>query len=178
MKHIYISLLLIFFSITSTSAQTQNVCSYGIVNSNILSESDSVKLEDLQYMSLSYFNSRRTLDRNYNFEIYNKKRKLKMWSNEVRLLGYASFLGICFGGPLLFPDASLWVLIPTEVVIGGGIIVGSNIWANNLRKKADALKDTSFSVLKINSNSNLVITQYTADLCPYAGIGLGYRYKF
>ena len=69
MKHIYISLLLIFFSITSTSAQTQNVCSYGIVNSNILSESDSVKLEDLQYMSLSYFNSRRTLDRNYNFEI-------------------------------------------------------------------------------------------------------------
>lgn len=178
MKKLYLFFILIIISITSTSAQTQNDGLDSVVISDTLCEADSMQIENLQSMSLSYYNSRKTLERNYNFEILNKKRRLRMWSNEVRILGYVSYLGICFGGPFLFPDASLWVLIPTEVVIGGGIIVGSNIWANNLRKKADALKNTSVSVLKINSNSSLILTQYSTDFCQYAGLGVGYKYKF
>lgn len=178
MKKIYLFFLLIIISITSTNAKAQN---YGLdcsVNTDILSDCDSLKIEDLQSMSLSYYNSRKTLERNYDFEVLNKKRRLRMWSNEVRILGYASFLGICFAGPALFPDASLWVLIPTEVLIGGGIIVGSNILANSLRKKSDALNNTSVSVFKINSNSSLILTQYSTDFSKYAGLGVGYMYKF
>lgn len=159
------------------NAQEYNVADT-LISSEVVVQSDSLVEEELHRMSLSYYESKNTFDRNYSFELYNKQRRLRMWSNEVRILGYASLLGICFGGPLLFPDASLWILIPSEVVIAGGLIVGSTLWANSLKRKADAIRESSISILNIHNKSSLYVSHFSTALNQNAGIGIGYRYNF
>ena len=174
MKKIYIILLLTIIANASAGAQV-NMSDSVAVSESV--ELDTTLIKNLQSMSLSYYNSRNTLERDYNFEIYNKQRKLRMWSNEVRVLGYASFLGVCFGVPMLFPDSSLWIIIPSGVVCCG-ILAGTNIWANNLRKKADALRESSVSILNINAKSSLYIAQYSTEWRQTSGFGIGYKYNF
>lgn len=170
------------FLFAFTSCLFVNAQGYDLLDTIAVSESfilqDSAASEELQNLSLSYYNKNNTLDRNYSFELYNKQQRLRMWSNEVRVFGYAALLGVCLGGPFLFPDASSWILIPTELVIAGGIIVGATFWANSLKNKAAAIRESSISILNIHDKSSLYISHYTTEWNHNVGIGIGYRYKF
>lgn len=177
MRNIYIVLILSIMHISFVYAQDLNKYdSIEILPAS--SKEDSISIKKYQVMSSFYYSSRNTFNRNYNFELYNKQRKLRMWSNEVRIFGYASFLGVCFIGPLLFPDTSLWILIPAEILVGGGILYGTNMWANHLRRKSDAIVETSISVLEIDSQSSLYVSYYNTKLSCIKGIGVSYKYSF
>ena len=123
MKRTFIILLLTIIGSLLASAQKLNVPD-SIAVSKTMFEPDSVLTKNLHLMSISYYNSRKTLERDYNFEMYNKQRRLRMWSNEILVFGYACVLGVYFGGAMLFPDSSLWVLIPSETIVVSGILIG------------------------------------------------------
>lgn len=176
MKKLYIILVLI--SIFHLSAVAQESPLEDSISKNTLYEAhiDSVALNGF---SSSFYSSKNVLERNYDFELYNKQQKLRMWSNDVKILGYASMLVVMGLGSWLAVDNgwSLWITIPAEVVICGGICVGANIWANNLTKKADALQESSLPIMEINK-SNLCITHYSMDRKYDHGFGIGYKYNF
>lgn len=160
-----------------TKAQDFNIPD-SIIVSDTQILSDFALNQDLQSLSLSFYKTKISLDRNYDYEIYNKQRRLRMWSNEIKILGFASILGIAFAGPILFPDCSLAILIPTEVALDFGIVIGSFIWSKKLNRKADALSETSVSLININENSSLCFTHYSTSNCLNVGLGIGYKYNF
>lgn len=168
---------MLFVSVFPLSVRAQYTLPGDSIDKSIVDDAHIDSIVSNSFSS-SFYYSKNVLERNYDFELFNKQRRLRMWSNEIRILGYASFLGIVFGGPMLFPDASLWVLIPTETVIGCGIIIGSNIWATHLRKRADAIQESSISIMKINNKSNLYITHYSVNSGRDLGFGIGYKYNF
>lgn len=177
MKKLFIILVLISFfplsAVAQYSSQNDGVCK----NLAIAAQKDSIALS---CFSSSFYSSRNVLERSYDFESFNKQRKLRMWSNEVRILSYASMLAVIALGSWFAVDKgwSLWITIPTEVVICGGICYSMNIWANNLSEKADALQELSLSVMEINHNSNLCITHYSMGRNLNLGFGVGYQYNF
>lgn len=176
MKRIYILLVLSILSCVLANAQ-ENTTDTLVVSGDV-TVTESIDAEDLRRLSMSYYDLQNTLARNYNFELYNKERRLRMWSNEVKVFGCASMLGVLFGGAWLFPDASLWVLIPAEVVIGAGLVYGSLMWANHLEKKADAIRQSSVPLININENSKLQITHYSTDTNQNVGFGISYKHNF
>lgn len=175
MKNLYIILALISLFPLSVSAQDSSredsICK-NIVNG---AQTDSLVLNSF---SFSFYHSKDAIERNYDYELYNKQRKLRMWSNEVNVFAYVSVLGIAFGGAMLFPDASLWIAIPAEVVIMGGIFIGTEIWANNLRNKADAIQESSMSIIEIDYKYSLYVTHYSMNENYNLGLGIGYKYNF
>lgn len=177
MKNIYIILTLT--SLFSLSANAQYFSLEDSICKNIVNEVqiDSIKLNSF---SSSFYYSKKVLERNYDFELYNKQRKLRMWSNEVRVLGYASILGVMGLGGWLAVDRgwSTWITIPSEVIVSCGIGLISNNWSNNLRKKADAIQESSLSIIEISHKSNLYITHYSMNRNNNLGFGVGYKYNF
>lgn len=177
MKKLFIILVLASFfplsAVAQYSSREESICKNTVKDA----QTDSLALNSF---SSSFYSSRNVLERNYDFELYNKQRKLRMWSNEVRILSYASMLAVMATGSWFAVDRgwSLWITIPTEVVICGGICYGMNIWANNLSEKADALQELSLSVMEINHNSNLCITHYSMGRNLNLGFGIGYQYNF
>lgn len=171
-----ISLITIISSLLA-SAQDLNVSDSITIDKTTIKQ-DSVLTQNLYLMSTSYYNSKLTLERDYNFELYNKQRRMKMWSNEILLFGYACVLGVYLGGGLLFPDISLWVLIPSESVVASGIIVGSTIWAKNVRNKAGALRESIVSMLNVNDRMDLYLTYYSTEWYRNTGFGIGFKCNF
>ena len=160
MKKTYFILILFFLSLMTAKAQ------------------DSLKTQDLGKLPMSYYQSLNTLERQYDMEMFKKQQRLRMLGNEIQLIGYATAIGVIIGGPLLFPDCSLWILIPSETIIAGGIMVGSFMWAYNLKQKAEAIKESTISLLDINSNSSLYLAQYSAENTHILGYGIGYKIRF
>lgn len=175
MKYLYI--ILLFVSLSPLSASAQYVTLEDFIGTNIVNDVQTDTIISNGFSSSLYY-TKNVLERNYDFELFNKQRKLRLLSNEVRILGYVSSVGFAIAGSMLFPDASLWILIPTEIVIGCGIIVGSNIWANHLRKKADAIQESLVSIMEINHNSHLYITHYSMKGNYNLGFGVGYKHIF
>lgn len=175
----YLCIILLFVSFSTLSASAQYATPEDTISKNIVNDALTDSIVSNGFSSSFYF-SKNVLERNYDYELFNKKRKLLMWSNEVRVLGYASMLGVIGLGSWLAADGnwSLWITIPVEVIIGGGICYGANVWANNLKKKADAIQESSISIMEINHRSNLYITHYSINGNNNLGFGVGYKYNF
>lgn len=142
---------------------------------------NSVQVDSLvlNSFSSSFYYSKNALERNYDFELLNKQRKLRMWSNEISVWGYVSIFVVMGLGGWAAVDRpwSLLITIPLEVIVCGGIIIGSSIWANNLMEKAAAIHEFSVSIIDIN-NSDLFISHYSMDRNYNLGLGIGYKYNF
>ena len=177
MKRLYLIFCLLFCLDVFSHAQNMKIYE-GVDASEQALYNDSLVNQRSNSLALSLYNSLQALDRNYNYELMNKSRKLRMWSNEVRVLGYAFALGILFGCPYLFPDCSLWILIPVECVVACGALVASNILANSLKKKSEAIKESSIASWNINAKSKLCVTNYSTKRTRCLGLGIGFKYSF
>lgn len=148
--------------------------------SNKKEQKEQTELIGLDCFSFSYYYSENVFERNYDFELHNKQRNLRMWSNEIRVLGYATMMvSMGFGSWLAIArDWSLWLVIPVETIISVGIGLGSDIWAKQIWRKADAIQELSVSIIEINPRPDLCIKDYSLKGNSNLGLGIGFQYKF
>lgn len=171
----------IFITIFCMNAYAQDSNQGDTLVTSMAAFNDSTIEENSQRLSSIYYYNMgdKTFSRNYNFELFNKQRRLRMWSNEVRVLGYIMALGVALGGAWLLDDlCPRWLLISGGTIVIGGIMVTANVCANKLKNKADAIKEMIVPICALNKKTNLYITRYSTDLNHSIGYGIGYNCYF
>lgn len=177
MKHFYIILVFVCLSFINANAQNDTLEDSGFNKKVGKAQTDSIVLDGF---STSYYYSKNVLERNYDFELHNKQRNLRMWSNEIRVLGYATtMVSMGFGSWLAIArDWSLWLAIPVEAIVVTGVGLVFDIWAKRIWRKADAIQELSVSIIEINPRPDLCIKDYSLKGNSNLGLGIGFQYKF
>ncbi len=104
-----------------------------------LIKTDSVTSVDLPSLSLDSYYINNIADRNYNYELLNKKRYYEMWSGEVKTIGMITLLALATVNAILAEkyEWNLWIDIPCATIAGCAILIPCVLWSNNLQAKAD-----------------------------------------
>ncbi len=123
-----------------------------------------------------YTNYNYSLNRNYDYELINKKRKLEMWAEETKNIGFALGFGICIiGGCLAYDNNwSKWIYVPCGTVIFSGCILSSMYISKHLQKKADAINVSTIAQYNINNNFSVNAVHFSNSIDKsQKAIGIG-----
>lgn len=141
---------------------------------------DSVSLENLPVLSSQIYDFDIELNRNYEYDVINKRRSLLKLSNDLNIIGFVSMFataGILIGIGCTH-DWNSWL------TVGGGIVGGIGIeWifykiADNIRKKADAIIINSVPVADISRRTHILAATFSKNGQKISGIGFGIQYDF
>lgn len=141
---------------------------------------DSTIVEELPILSANIYESEIEMNRNYEYDIINKRRSLIKLSNDLRIVGVVSMFAIVgiISGIGCTHDWNSWLIIGSSVVGGLGIEWMFNRFASNLRKKADAIVINTVPVANIGSKTHLLATTISERGMKISGLGLGLQYDF
>lgn len=169
--------LFVFAGVSYASSQSipgEFELPYGIV------AEDSVCTEDLPVLSDEVYSVGVVLDRNYDYDLLNKRLKLIRLSNDLKIIGFVSAFAvdiiIMWVG--VNQEWNSWVMIGTGVAGGIGADWLFSRIAGNIRKKADAIVVNSAPVANIGSNTRIVTSTFSTKGQALPGIGFGFQYDF
>ena len=138
---------------------------------------DSVATFELPCLSCDFYNANTIVDRNYDYELLNKKRALEMWSVDVKALCLVSFFGVMLANGILAVNNkwNLWIDIPCATVVGMSTMIPFFIWSRNLKRKADAI-EISPTIGYIN-NDPYLNTAMLSNSTNVSGLSFGVKLK-
>lgn len=106
------------------------------------SPTDTLAFGILPSLSHDFYNTSSIVDRNYNYELLNKKRSLQMWSGEVLTIGMIIFMGEIAANSVLAVNNkwNLWIDIPCATIVGMATLMPFVFWSKHLQQRADAIE--------------------------------------
>ena len=174
MKQIII-LLLTFSSICPLYAQ-QSPLKTGIYNdaSTVAVVSDST---ELPILTEQFYRDVNFINQTYDYETKNKVERLKMWSREVKAMGYATLGGVLIVNAVLanHNDWSYWIDIPCATVVAMASMYPFIVWSNHLKKKAESLCSQTVYLFNITRHLGMGAVGFTntqTHSVQAVGIGL------
>lgn len=169
------------FSMLLNCLSTQAISSQDSVLyfSNDKFQLDTLKGDDLPILTQSFYNNKNVLERNYDYELLNRKRKLNVLSKDMFVLGSVTTMAFSIGCGILFHDINcpMWISLPSFIVLGGGCAVAFVLYGLNLKKKSNAIHIASFPIYKVGHTGHLYVSHFNTDKTKN-GIGLSYKYNF
>lgn len=173
-------LTLILFVLTGISSILSQPVPADFTMSHDMEINDSIDYKDLPVLSDEVYSIDVILDRNYEYELLNKRLKLIKMSNDLKIVGSVSMFAVMgiFIGIGVTQDWNSWVMIGCGLVGAFGSEWLFNKIASNLRKKADAIVVNSVSVAGIGSNAHILASTFSSRGQKLSGIGLGIQYDF
>lgn len=159
MKYIRI---ILFFSLLCL--QSQNVSAQTDLSDDTLQLKGDMLVDSIQLPMLSseYYQDMTFLSHNYNYEMLNKKRRLKMWAGEVMTLGYITGLGIIATFSIVGANND-WSTV-TTTTCGTVCFLASvypfYMWNRRLKEKADAIDVNSSYLFPVNQHLELGVASF------------------
>ena len=154
----------------------------GTVSQNASEQADT-SVKELPSMSEQYFEDVYTLDRNYEYQLFNKKRRLQMWAFNTASISIALMLG----GGILSVELSLmygwkdWTLVPCVLVSMTPLVAGMVLF-RYLLKRANAIDVNSLTYIPLNDKLSLGLEpmayQFTTSCTNYQSAGIGITLNF
>lgn len=136
----------------------------------------------LPSLALLYYNDsiNNVLERNYDFQLMNKKRKLEFWATEMRTIGYITVLALCgINGWLAVEyEWNLWIDIPCCSIVAMGTVASFIYLSNFVKKKADAIKVVPLTEININDDTTVGAVMYVDDMQQSKSFGVQIKKKF
>ena len=175
MKDLRIVLLFSLFCLQSQIVAAQADLSDDTLQLECDMFADSIQLPML---SSEYYQDMTFLAHNYNYEMINKKRKLKMWAGEVLTLGYITGLGIITTFSIVGVNND-WSMV-TTITCGTVCFLASMfpfyIWNKRLKEKADAIDVNSSYLFPINKHLELGVASF-CNTCDRSWNALGFSLR-
>lgn len=173
-------LALMLFIFTGISSILSQSVTADFAMSHDMEINDSIDFKDLPVLSDEVYSIDVILDRNYGYELLNKRLKLIRLSNDLKITGVVSMfavMGIIIGIGATH-DWNSWLTIGCGVVGAFGSEWLFNKIASNLRKKADAIVINTVPVADIGCNAHILASTFSSKGQKLSGIGLGIQYDF
>ena len=142
---------------------------------------DTTHVEILPKLSAEYYNNETFLNKNYDYELINKKRALKKNSNDLLIFGMALAVGGYFATSYIGAKNSwsMAVSIPVGTVVSAGLISPFVVWADHLRTKANNIRVETSYILPIGRHIELGSAFFSTNHNWTDGaIGLGFKTTF
>lgn len=184
MKKLYLIIGLLSF-VANIAAQT------GINTSLTSSGSDCLdniyvvenqEITSLPSLSLEYYydSTMNVLERNYNYQLMNKKRKYEYWSKECLIMGAACSVAVLgINGWLANKyNWNLWIDIPCAAVVAIGVFIPFGCVGRHLQNKADAIKIVPITEVNINDDTTIGAVMYVDDFQQSKSLGVQVKTKF
>ena len=147
-----------------------------------INEAENLKTTSLPSLSLEYYHdsTMNVLERNYDYQLMNKKRKYEYWSKECLIIGAACIFAVSGINAWLANkyDWNLWIDIPCATVVAMGVFIPSIYVSRNLQKKADAIKIVPIAEVNINENTAIGSVMYVDDFQQSKSFGVQVKTKF
>ena len=138
----------------------------------------------LPSLSEQYFEDAYTLDRSYEYQLFNKKRRLKMWAVNTATISIALMIGGGVGTVEL-TTAYNWkeaIAIPCGVVISMTPFIAGLFLMRYLWKRADAIDVSALTHVPLNNKVSLGLQamafQHTTSCSNYQSAGFGITLNF
>lgn len=176
MKYLLTTYLLLLLSLQMFAQE--------IKKENLLEQHQQIIVGDTLDFSVAftnYYDNISFLNHHYDYERINEINKLRKWSRDVEIAGYASFFAILFLNGYLVEkyDWSLWIDIPCTVVISCAVMYTFNKWSGNLKKRAEALEEHTAYFYHVGDKLDIGLAKYTSRYdSSYSGVGLGFKVLF
>ena len=118
---------------------------------------------NLHSFSHNFYYDQNIVDRSYDYELINKKRKIEMWAREVDNMGAILPLAIVLVDVVLVIENewNLWINIPCTAALSGAVGYSFYKWGQNIKKRADAIEVSP--MISINSQFNTFGISITAN---------------
>lgn len=135
----------------------------------------------LPSLTLKYYNDsiNNVLERNYDFQLMNKKRKLEFWATEIKTIGYITVLALVgINGWLAVEyEWNLWIDIPCCSIVAMGTVASFIYLSNFVEKKADAIKVVPLTEININDDTTVGAVMYVDDMQQSKSFGVQIKKK-
>lgn len=138
----------------------------------------------LPSLSELYFEDAYTLDRNYEYQLYNKKRRLKMWAVNTATISIALMIagGVATVQLTTAYDWNEAIAIPCGVVLSMTPFIAGLFLMRYLWKRADAIDVSAFTHIPLNNKVTLgfeaMALQHKTSCSNYQSAGLGITLNF
>lgn len=163
-----------------------NVMSYSQTNEKDMSDTlnFSNSTVEVEFPSLvnDFYATSFNWERNFDYELMNKKRRLEMRAGEIKTLSWVCCLAvICVNGYFAVEYGwNLWVYIPCGTVVTVGTIGAFFYWSNQVDKKAQAIDINGLASVPVGDKYSFELVSYQFDnnnQHKSLGIGLTYNLK-
>lgn len=153
------------------------------ISSEISDQSDTTVC-GLPSLSEQYFEDAYSLDRNYEYQLLNKKKRLQMWAINTVSIATAILVGGIFLSVELITRYN-WkegVAVPCCVIIAMLPVLAGVILMRYLLKRAAAIDVKSLTHIPLNNRMSLgfgaMACQHQSSCTNYQSIGLGITLNF
>lgn len=155
-------------------------CAQTIKNAPIgLIYNDSIN--NLPQLSKEFYANINSMNRTYDYELQNKKQRLKMRANEIQILGLLTGLATTVTVTIIgtTQEWSDWITIPCAVLASAASIPPFMIWAKKARQKADAIDVSTTYILPMNEHISVGVSHFRNKYDQaYNGWGIGVKATF
>jgi len=138
-------------------------------------------INNLPQLSKEFYANINSMNRTYDYELQNKKQRLKMRANEIQILGALAFVGTCVTITIIgtTQEWSEWVTVPCSVLGSFAIVPPFTIWAKKTRQKADAIDVSTTYILPMNEDISVGVSHFRNKYeQAYNGWGISVKATF
>lgn len=147
-------------------------------------QTDTTAINGLPSLSEQYFEDAYTLDRSYEYQLFNKKRRLKMWAVNSATISIALMIGGCVATVELVSTYN-WneaIAIPCGVILSMTPFIAGLFLMRYLFKCANAIDVSALTHVPLNNKVSFdlgaMAFQHKTSCSNYQSAGLGITLSF